>query len=160
MNVEEALKDAVNDVAGIPRDDVKTNQYGDTLRITRFCVKRGNVRIRGEVEQPSDSYSYPGRIDDVDDQIMDYAEFVDRTLEEEYRGSVMELAEEAARKYGMDPVIQRHDQMMGTTLLKVHAYDGHGQRHGFDYVPNPQQPRTVHKQKLDQLMVSLKDMAT
>lgn len=72
-----------------------------------------------------------------------------------------DLIKTTAGKHGVgDVTVTAHRQMFGTTLYRVRTTDGRGNRHGFDYVPNPQQPRSIHEQKLDQLMLGLKDMAT
>lgn len=66
-----------------------------------------------------------------------------------------------AAKHGLDDIeVEEHNQMFGNRLYQVRATDCHGNRHGFDYVPNPQQPRSIKEQKIDQMMLSLREMST
>jgi hypothetical protein len=72
-----------------------------------------------------------------------------------------DLIKEIATKHGLEDIkVEEHNQMFGNRLYQVRATDQHGNRHGFDYVPNPQQPRSSKKQKIDQMILSLREMST
>ena len=65
-----------------------------------------------------------------------------------------------AAERGLDDVeVEEHDQMFESRLYQVRTTDRHGNIHGFDYVPNPQQPRSIKEQKVDQMMLALREMS-
>lgn len=160
MTVEEDVKDAVSSIAGVPRDDIVTQQYGDSLGITHVSVRKGMHRITGEIDQPAPDHSHAEYFDPVDEQISQYARFVDSVLTEHYRGTIMELIEDIATEHDLDVMLEEHDQLIDSTLYQVRAYDDDGNRHGFDYVPNPNQPLPTHTQKIDRMMLGLSDMVS
>lgn len=71
-----------------------------------------------------------------------------------------ELITTIAEERGLTDIdVSEHNQLFGSRLYQVRITDANGDRHGFDYVPNPQQPRSIREQKVDQMVLSLSEMS-